>query len=71
MNELLKLHQRVTELEASERKYRTLVETSPDIIYILDPKGRFSLVGGAVEDLLGLTAEELIGKHFSSIICPD
>ena len=71
MNELLKLHQRITELEASESKHRTLVEISPDIIYVLDPKGCFSFVGNAVEDLIGFTTEELIGKHFSSIICPD
>ncbi len=57
-------------LQASEMKYRLLVENSPDIIYILDPEGHFCLVEGAVESLLGFTAEELIGKHFTSAIWP-
>jgi PAS domain S-box-containing protein len=44
------------------------VENSPDIIYILDPQGRFTFVGGAVESLLGFKPEELQGKHFGSIV---
>jgi len=65
-------HKRTKEtLEASAKKYRALVSNSPDIIYILDPKGNFSFVAGAIEILLGFKAEELIGKHFTSIIWPE
>ncbi len=59
------------ELEKTEKKYRSLVENSPDIIYILDSEGCFSFVDGALESLLGFTAHELIGKHFTSIIYPE
>jgi PAS domain S-box-containing protein len=58
-------------LEASVRKYSALIENSPDMIYVLDSEGRFSFVGGAVESLFGFTTEELIGKHFTSIIWPE
>jgi len=58
-------------LKASEKKYSAIVENSPDIIYILDPEGHFNFVGGALEELLGFTAEELTGKHFTSIIWPE
>ena len=42
-------------LKASEKKYMGLVENSPDIIYVLNPEGYFSFVGGAVESLIGFT----------------
>jgi len=58
-------------LKASEKKYSAIVENSPDIIYILDPAGKFSFVGGAIGSLLGYTAEELKGNHFTSIIWPE
>ena len=54
-------------LRASERKYSNLVNNSPDIIYMLDPEGRFSFVGGAVEKLLRYSPDELIGQHYSSL----
>ena len=85
VNELTELHQKVAELEASEaqfdeadgapealeRRYRALVENSPDIIYILNPEGNFIYLGGNFESHLGFTAEELTGKHFTSIVCPE
>jgi PAS domain S-box-containing protein len=58
-------------LKAQEKKYSTLIKNSPDIIYILDPQGNFIFVAGAIESLLGFTAEELKGNHFSSVIYPE
>ncbi len=58
-------------LEASRRRYRALVENSPDMIYILDAEGRFRFLGGAFESLLGFTTGELTGKHFTSISWPE
>jgi PAS domain S-box-containing protein len=58
-------------LKASEKKYSSLVENSPDIIYVLDHEGNFTFAGGAIKNLLGFTAEDLIGKYFSCIIWPE
>jgi PAS domain S-box-containing protein len=58
-------------LKASEKKYMGLVENSPDIIFTLTPEGHFGFVGGAVECLTGFTPEDLIGKHFTSIVWPE
>ncbi len=58
-------------LEMGGKRYRAIVENSPDMIYILDSKHHFSYVTGAVETLLGFEAKELIGKHFTSIIWPE
>lgn len=56
-------------LEQSQRRYKYLVENSPDIIYTLDDQGRFSFVNDAFERLLGVKREQVIGKHYSRVIC--
>ena len=65
------VEERTEALRASEKKYMFLVENSPDTIYVLNPEGHFGFVGGAVKKLLGFSSEDLIGKHFTSVIWPD
>ncbi|WP_462322011.1 hybrid sensor histidine kinase/response regulator, partial [Halochromatium sp.] len=48
-----------------------LVESSPDLIYMLDPDGHFEFVGGNTETLLRYAAHELVGQHFSLLIPMD
>lgn len=69
-NEIIERKRVENDLKISKRKYSTVVDNSPDIIYLLDSKGVFIFVGGAVESILGFTPSELIGKHFSFIIFP-
>ena len=58
-------------LQYSEKIYRELVDNSPDIIYTLDKKGRFTFVNERAQQMLGFTQEELIGKHYSFIVHDD
>ncbi len=55
-------------LYLSEKKYRYLVQNSPDIIYTLDADGNFTFISEAVEHLLGFTIDDLIGKHYSLVV---
>ena len=55
----------------SESRYRRLVENSPDIIYALDEAGNFTLISNAAERLLCVDREQLISKHYSTIIHED
>lgn len=55
-------------LENSERVYRYLVNSSPDIIYTLDHEGRFTFVNDRAQILLGYAREELLGKHYSLLV---
>ena len=59
------------ELNLSEEKYRYLVQNSPDIIYTLDTDGNFTFLSSAVEHLLGFAPDDLIGKHYSTIVCEE
>ena len=56
------------QLERSEKLYRYLVDSSPDIIYTLNAEGRFSFVNDRAQQLLGLPRSELIGNHYSNLV---
>ncbi len=55
-------------LEYSEKIYRNLVDSSPDIIYTLDKKGCFTFVNERAQQILGYRQDELLGKHYSTIV---
>ncbi|MFA9215680.1 MAG: EAL domain-containing protein [Sphingomonadaceae bacterium] len=57
-----------SQLENSEKMYRYLVDSSPDIIYTLNHEGKFTFVNDRAQQLLGFTREELIGKHYSILV---
>ena len=54
--------------EQSKDLYRYLVDSSPDLIYILDDNENFSFINQRVEDVLGFTPDQLIGKHYSYLV---
>jgi PAS domain S-box-containing protein len=58
-------------LRESEERYRELFENSKDAIYVHDMSGRYTSVNRAAERLSGYTREELIGRHFSSLVTPE
>ena len=53
------------QLSESERLHRYIVNTSPDIIYILDEDGHFTFINERIESLLGFSKEEIVGNHYS------
>lgn len=58
-------------LRQSEEKYRTMIETSPDLIWMLDARGFIIEANPASLDLLNYNPEELRGMHFHQIIPED
>jgi len=61
---------RLTLSQATDR-YRRLIENMTDLVYELDEEGRFHYISAAVLNLLGYTQQELTGRHYSRILCPD
>ncbi|MGB0712286.1 MAG: PAS domain S-box protein, partial [Gammaproteobacteria bacterium] len=55
------------ELRGSEQRFRSIVELVPDVIYRVDPDGHFTFLNNATRRL-GYEPEDLIGKHFSTIL---
>ena len=55
-------------LKISERRFRFMVHNSPDMVYTLDKKGRFTFINKAVEKLFGYKTTDLIGKPYQTIL---
>jgi len=58
-------------LHLSEERYRNLVQSSPDMIYTLDSKGKFTFINNAIDAILGYDSNKLTGNHYSAIIYED
>jgi len=56
------------QLELSERTYRYMVDASPDLIYMVEPEGRFTFVNDRACQMLGYDRRELIGQHYSILV---
>jgi len=56
------------EVLKSEARYREFVENAGVITYTADINGTFTFISKQVETLTGYTPEEMMGKHFSSLI---
>ncbi len=83
--ESAKLHARITELEAElteartrlselrekHKLFNTLVENSPNVIFMKDLEGRFILVNPSMEQLLGKPREELLGRRDDDLLPPE
>ncbi len=59
-------------LRLSEERFRLMVEGVKDYaIFMLDPEGRVATWNAGAERLKGYTAEEIIGRHFSTFYPPE
>jgi PAS domain S-box-containing protein len=55
-------------LKISERRFRFMVQNSPDMIYTLDRNGIFTFINDAAEQLFGFRSDYLIGKSYDTIL---
>ncbi|MFA3783601.1 PAS domain S-box protein [Melioribacteraceae bacterium 4301-Me] len=58
-------------LEKSEERFRTLIETADDLMFILDGFGYFTLVNSSGAKALGYNPEDMKGKHFLEFIAKE
>lgn len=59
----LQVRQRTSELFASERKYKTLIDRSPDMRYRVDNNGKVTFISPSVFSLTGFSVDEAMGKE--------
>ncbi|WP_436348040.1 PAS domain S-box protein [Natronorubrum sp. FCH18a] len=73
------LHEYAIYTDTTERKrrertlerYRTLVETVSDSMYVLDASGRVEIVNEAMADYFGEPRDEIVGEHVTEFISED
>lgn len=58
-------------VKASETKYRSLVETSQDMIWSVDAIGRYTFVNPAVKYIYGYEPAEMLDRPFSDFVTPE
>ena len=58
-------------LEASEERYRTIVETTHDAIVSVNRAGEILFANRAVEPLFGVTAQDAVGGNIFKYVHPD
>jgi PAS domain S-box-containing protein len=63
--------QKEDSLKASEAKFRSLVENSNDVIFVLDGSGNFVFISPAWEKHFGILVAEVVGQSFIPFIHPD
>jgi PAS domain S-box-containing protein len=59
------------QLTESERRYRFLVDNSPDLVWSADAEGVFTFVSESLERMTGSRPEELLGRPFESLSSPE
>lgn len=60
-----KSHQR---LHKARQLQRHVLNTSPDIVFILDRHGCFNFLNKAVERIVGFRTKDLLGQHFRTVL---
>ncbi|GAA5510154.1 sensor histidine kinase RcsC [Novipirellula caenicola] len=58
-------------VEASERRYRDLVESSHDLIWTIDADSRITYINQSAKAIYGWDSHELLGKSFLEFITPE
>ena len=61
----------IAELRKTEKNYQELIESVQDIIYKISPEGYFTFVNSVIENRLGYSEKEIIGRHFTKLILPE
>ena len=64
---ITKLKKNEEQIKEDEYKYKTLFNSSPDYIILVDVDGIITDVNNATQKITGLPCHDLIGKHFSDI----
>src|SRR4029450_12998963 len=58
------------ELRESEERYRYLVASSPDLVWLTDAEGTLTFVSDAARTMLGSEPTELMGRPYADVFAP-
>ncbi len=61
----------LTTLRASEERYRAIVQTANEGIWLIDQHGRTVYANERMAEMLGISAAELVGRRLLSFVLPE
>ncbi len=61
----------LTQLRRREEEYRTLIDSSPNGVFISNPDGNYTIVNDRAYEITGYTKEELLSMNFQDLIHKD
>ena len=71
----ISLKQKVTqitrELKISEERYRQLIESSPDMVFLIDRTGKIRLANTSAAERLKIPVEKLVGHGMKHLVIPE
>jgi diguanylate cyclase (GGDEF)-like protein/PAS domain S-box-containing protein len=67
-NRVLSVNRLRRQLERSEKLHRFMIDSSPDIIFIVDKAGDFRYVNDKAVELLGYRRNELLGQNYITVV---
>jgi len=56
---------------ASERRYRFLAESNPQVVWTADPEGMLNYINGRLTEFTGLEAKDVLGRRWQNVIHPE
>jgi len=68
LNDMTSRYAAEQNLRLSEERFRALLESAPDAIVIVNPRGRIDLANAQMESLFGYTRPELIGQTIDMLV---
>src|SRR5947209_9044274 len=78
VREVVRMHQDITEqrraedaLRESEERFRAIFDSAPVGISMIDQDGRYNAINPVRQEMLGLTADQILGKHYLEFTYPD
>ncbi|MDQ7827156.1 MAG: PAS domain S-box protein [Candidatus Eremiobacteraeota bacterium] len=71
ISETLAHRQAQLELQKSEERYRSYVESAPDGVFIVDERGNYREVNSAASVITGYSREELLTMNIGDLIHPE
>ncbi len=66
--EIAERHAAEEQLKCSEQQYRNLVETSQDMIFVMNQEGKYTFANAAARRIYALEPEELINQPFVNFL---
>jgi PAS domain S-box-containing protein len=65
------VQERTRELSKSEEKYRSLVETQNDAIFVVNSRGNFVFMNKGGLDMTGYSGDEAMKLHYTDLLAPE